>query len=92
MSCRVRVPTLAPIPSLTPCLFRHPTPTPVPLSIPSQLPRLSIENSEYLLLLWGNCYNCVNKLISRTLSLPLGLIRSQDRVQLRPYEKEIPTR
>ena len=33
MSRRVRVPTLAPIPSLTPCLFRHPIPTPVPLSI-----------------------------------------------------------
>ena len=67
MSCRVRVQTLAPIPSLTPCLFRHPTPTPVPLSIPSQLPRLSIENSESLLLLEGELLHCVNKLISRTL-------------------------
>jgi hypothetical protein len=71
-----RVPTLAPTPSPTPCLFRHPIPTPVSLSIHYQPPRRSIEIANAFSLPGGNCYNWVNKLISRTLSLPLGLIRS----------------
>jgi hypothetical protein len=43
-----RVPTLAPIQNPTPCLFRHPIPTPVPLSTHSQRPRRSIETFSYV--------------------------------------------
>lgn len=76
-----RVPTLAPIQNPTRYLFRRPIPGSLPIRCPR--PRRSIEISERLLLRAENCYNQMNKLISRTLSPPLGLIRSQDPVRPR---------